>query len=91
MSIVRTLKQWNTFFMVACTTLNLSGFVREMITLYLIPKAQDLIPIEELNQLNVIYKVLHHSLLLHIQYKLTSNAFLILTQEIIRDITSTIE
>jgi hypothetical protein len=47
----------------ACTTLNISGFVHEMITLYLISKARDLIPIVELNQLKIIYKVLLNSLL----------------------------
>jgi hypothetical protein len=44
----------------------------------------DLKPLADLGQLNVIYNVLHPSLLLHIKEKL--NVFLILIQEIKKDI-----
>jgi hypothetical protein len=44
--------------------------------------AQELMPRVELGQFNVVYNVPHPLLQLHIQDKLTLNAFLILTQEI---------
>jgi hypothetical protein len=58
----------------------------DIITLYLTSNTQELIPKVELSQLNVIYNVPHPSLLLHIRNKFTNNTFVILTQEIKRDI-----
>jgi hypothetical protein len=51
----------------------------DVITKYLIPKV-------EYSQLNIIYKVPHLSLIIHIPDKLSRNTLLILTQEIKRDI-----
>ncbi len=50
-----------------------------MRALYLNLNAQNLILREEFSQLNVIYNIPHPLLLLHIQDKLTTKAFLILT------------
>ncbi len=58
----------------------------EIITQYLNSISTHYVPRVEYSQLNVIYNVSHPSLLLYIHDKLTRNAFLILTQEIKRDI-----
>ena len=48
--------------------------------------ALDLVPRVDLGQHNIIFNVPHPSLLLHVKDKQTRNAFLIMVQEIKRDI-----
>jgi hypothetical protein len=58
----------------------------EVITKYLNSISGDYVPKVEYSQLNIIYNVPHPSILLHIRDKLTRYVFLLLTQEIKRDI-----
>jgi hypothetical protein len=58
----------------------------EVVTQYLNSISRDYVPRVEISQLNVIYNVPHLSVLLYISDKLCRNAFLILIQEVKRDI-----
>jgi hypothetical protein len=58
----------------------------EIITRYLNSISPQQVPRVEYSQLNLIYNVLHPSLLIHIRDKLSRNVLLILTQEMKRDI-----
>ena len=57
-----------------------------VMTQYLNIGALDLVPRVDLGQHNIIFNVPHPSLLLHVKDKQTRNAFLIMVQEIKRDI-----
>jgi hypothetical protein len=57
-----------------------------IITKYLNSVSVEYVPKVEYTQLNIIYNVPHPSILIHIQDKLLQNTFLILTQEMKRDI-----
>ncbi len=58
----------------------------DVITKYLNSISREYVPKVEYSQLNIIYNVPHPSILIHIHDKLTRNVFLLLTQEIKRDI-----
>jgi hypothetical protein len=58
----------------------------DVITKYLNSISTEYVPKVEYSQLNIIYKVPHPSLIIHIPDKLSRNTLLILTQEIKRDI-----
>jgi hypothetical protein len=58
----------------------------EVTTKYLNSVSREYVPKVEYTQLNIIYNVPHLSILIHVRDKLTRNVFLLLTQEIKRDI-----